>query len=323
MSKIKYKFNPDNLSYEEIVVTGKQRVLRFFKNVLILFSISCLIVFVFSFFFDTPAEKYQKRENKELLAQYNILNQKLKTLEQSMDEIQKHDNNIYRLIFGIDPMTDDQKQGGHGGVDPYKDLSELSNSELLVETASKIDGLTHKIVTQTESYSEVMKMIQEKEQYLKSIPAISPISDKNLTRFASGFGYRIHPIYRTLKMHNGIDLTAPVGTQVHATGDGVVVSAGFSSGGYGKKVIIDHGFGYKTLYAHLNDTYVKVGKKVKRGDIIGEVGNTGRSTAPHLHYEVRKNDKTENPVNYYYADLTPEEYDEMINASSQMTMSFD
>lgn len=322
MSKIKYKFNPDNLSYEEIVVTGKQRVLRFFKNVLILFSISCLIVFVFSFFFDTPAEKYQKRENKELLAQYNILNQKLKTLEQSMDEIQKHDNNIYRLIFGIDPMTDDQKQG-HGGVDPYKDLSELSNSELLIETTYKIDDLTHKIVTQTESYGEVMKMIQEKEQYLKSIPAISPISDKNLTRFASGFGYRIHPIYRTLKMHNGIDLTAPVGTKVHATGNGVVVSAGFSSGGYGKKVIIDHGFGYKTLYAHLNDTYVKVGKKVKRGDIIGEVGNTGRSTAPHLHYEVRKNDKTENPVNYYYADLTPEEYDEMINVSSQMTMSFD
>lgn len=323
MSTPKYLFDPEKLSYDRITLTPKQKFIKFLKTLALLTSASLVILTILSLFFDTPGEKIQKRENKQLLFQYELLNKKVEKMEQSMTEIQNHDDNIYRLIFGIDPIPSNVRQMGIGGSNPYKELEQYSNSELLIETSKRIDNLTRRMVVQAESYEKITKMVEDKEKFLASIPAISPISDKNLKRFASGYGYRIHPIYRTLKMHNGIDLTAPVGTPVYATGGGKIVSAGYSSGGYGKKVIIDHGYGYKTLYAHLDKVSVKVGQKISRGEIIGEVGNTGRSTAPHLHYEVRKNDKTENPINYYYTDLTPEEYAEMINISSQITMSFD
>ena len=323
MSKPKYSFNPESLSYDQIKLSPRQKIFKFLRGAVLLLSVSFVFLLILSLFFDTPGEKIQKRENKQLLYQYELLNQKVEKMEQSMDEIQQHDDNIYRLIFGIDPVSENVRKAGVGGSNPYKELEQYSKSELLIETSRKIDNLTRRMVVQTESYDNIMKLVQDKEKFLASIPAISPIADRNLKRFASGYGYRIHPIYRTLKMHKGIDLTAPTGTKVYATGGGKVISAGYATGGYGIKVIIDHGYGYKTLYAHLNKVNVKVGKRVARGDVIGEVGSTGRSTAPHLHYEVRKNDQTENPVNYYYTDLTPEEYEEMINVSSQMTMSFD
>ena len=323
MSKPKYSFNPESLSYDQIKLSPRQKILKFLRGAVLLLSVSFVFLLVLSLFFDTPGEKIQQRENKQLLYQYELLNKKVESMEQSMDEIQQHDDNIYRLIFGIDPVPENIRKAGVGGSNPYKELEQYSKSELLIETSKKIDNLTRRMVVQTESYDNIMKLVQDKERFLASIPAISPIADRNLKRFASGYGYRIHPIYRTLKMHKGIDLTAPTGTKVYATGGGKVISAGYAAGGYGIKVIIDHGYGYKTLYAHLNKVNVKVGKRVARGDVIGEVGSTGRSTAPHLHYEVRKNDQTENPVNYYYTDLTPEEYEEMINVSSQMTMSFD
>ena len=323
MSKPKYSFNPESLSYDQIKLSPRQKIFKFLRGAVLLLSVSFVFLLILSLFFDTPGEKIQKRENKQLLYQYELLNQKVEKMEQSMDEIQQHDDNIYRLIFGIDPVSENVRKAGVGGSNPYKELEQYSKSELLIETSKKIDNLTRRMVVQTESYDNIMKLVQDKEKFLASIPAISPIADRNLKRFASGYGYRIHPIYRTLKMHKGIDLTAPTGTKVYATGGGKVISAGYATGGYGIKVIIDHGYGYKTLYAHLNKVNVKVGKRVARGDVIGEVGSTGRSIAPHLHYEVRKNDQTENPVNYYYTDLTPEEYEEMINVSSQMTMSFD
>ena len=323
MSKPKYSFNPESLSYDQIKLSPRQKIFKFLRGAALLLSVSFVFLLILSLFFDTPGEKIQKRENKQLLYQYELLNQKVEKMEQSMDEIQQHDDNIYRLIFGIDPVPENIRKAGVGGSNPYKELEQYSKSDLLIETSKKIDNLTRRMVVQTESYDNIMKLVQDKEKFLASIPAISPIADRNLKRFASGYGYRIHPIYRTLKMHKGIDLTAPTGTKVYATGGGKVISAGYAAGGYGIKVIIDHGYGYKTLYAHLNKATVKVGKRVARGDVIGEVGSTGRSTAPHLHYEVRKNDQTENPINYYYTDLTPEEYEEMINVSSQMTMSFD
>ena len=323
MSKPKYSFNPDSLSYDQIKLSPRQKIFRFLRGAVLLLSVSFVFLLILSLFFDTPGEKIQKRENKQLLYQYELLNQKVEKMEQSMDEIQQHDDNIYRLIFGIDPVPENIRKAGVGGSNPYKELEQYSESDLLIETSKKIDNLTRRMVVQAESYDNIMKLVQDKEKFLASIPAISPIADRNLKRFASGYGYRIHPIYRTLKMHKGIDLTAPTGTKVYATGGGKVISAGYASGGYGVKVIIDHGYGYKTLYAHLNKVNVKVGKRVARGDVIGEVGSTGRSTAPHLHYEVRKNDQTENPINYYYSDLTPEEYEEMVNYSSLMTMSFD
>lgn len=323
MPKSKYKFDPERLSYEKIVLSRGQRFLKFLKQVAAIAVIAAIMLFVLSIFFDTPGERQQKRENKQLVSQYEFLNKKLELMEQTMEQIKERDDNIYRLIFGAEPISKAQREAGFGGVNRYKELEGYNNSELVIETSKKLDQLLKQLDVQWKSYEEVVDLAKEKEVFLASIPAISPIADKDLTRFASGYGYRIHPIYRTRKMHTGIDLTAPTGTEVYATGDGKIIKTGYTPGGYGKRIIVDHGFGYKTLYAHLNEIYVKEGQKVKRGELIGAVGNTGRSTAPHLHYEVRKNNKTENPVNYYYNDLTPEQYDEVITVSSRMNMSFD
>lgn len=319
----KYKFNPESLSYDIVTFTKKQKILRFLKQFAFIFIVATIILMVASLFFDTPGELQQKRENKQLLTQYDLLNKKLDVMNSTMKEIEERDDNIYRVIFNTEPVSKGKREGGFGGVNKYKDLEGYSYSELVIQTAKKLEKLGHKMAVQWNSYKDVVDLAKKKEMLLASIPAISPISDKDLTRFASGYGYRIHPIYRTKKMHTGIDLTAPTGTMIHATGDGKVIQASYSLGGYGKRIIIDHGFGFKTLYAHLNEIDVKVGQQVKRGEQIGKVGSTGRSTAPHLHYEVRKNNKTENPVNYYYNDLTPKQYEEVIEVSSRMNMSFD
>ncbi len=323
MSKSRYKFDASRLSYEKVIPSRKEITLKIVKQFGAITVIAVIILLVFSLFFDTPGERAQKRENKKLADQYHMLNEKLERMENVMGQIEERDDDIYRLIFGVEPVSEEEREGGFGGVNRYKELEKYSNSEIVVETSKKLDMLANKMHTQFQSYEEVIALAKEKEEFLSSLPAISPVSDKNLTRFASGYGYRIHPIYRTRKMHEGIDLTAPVGTPVYATGDGKVIMAGYTTGGFGKRIIIDHGFGYKTLYAHLNDVNVKAGKNVKRGELIGTVGNTGRSTAPHLHYEVRKNNHPENPVNYYYNDMTPEQYEEMIEVSKRMNMSFD
>ncbi len=323
MPKSKYKFDPDSLSYDRVVLNSKQKIAKFFRQLAAITVIAGILLFTLSFFFDTPGEREQKRENKKLIEQYSMLNDKLDLMENSMQDIQQRDDNIYRVIFNTEPVSASEREAGYGGINKYRELEGFSNSQLVIETSKKLDKLSNKMVVQWRSYEEVVNMAMEKEEFLSSLPAISPIADKDLTRFASGYGYRIHPIYRTRKMHKGIDLTAPTGTKIYSTGDGKIIKAGYTPGGYGKRVLVDHGFGYKTLYAHMHEIDVKVGQIVKRGELIGQVGNTGRSTAPHLHYEVRKNNKTENPVNYYYNDLTPEQYDEVITVSSRMNMSFD
>ena len=323
MPKSKYKFNPELLSYEKIVPSKGQRFLRFIKQLGAITVIAGIILLILSAFFDTPGERQQKRENKQLTTQYKSLNDKLHRMELTMDQIKERDDNIYRTIFGVEPVAVSIREAGFGGINRYRMLEGYTNSELVISTSQKLDKMVKQLDVQWKSYNEVVSLAEKNEIFLASIPAISPVSDKDLTRFASGYGYRIHPIYRTRKMHTGIDLTAPSGTEVYATGDGRIIKASYAPGGYGKRILIDHGFGYKTLYAHLSDIHVKVGQKIKRGELIGDVGNTGRSTAPHLHYEVRKNNKTENPVNYYYNDLTPEQYDEVISVSSRMNMSFD
>ncbi len=323
MPKSKYKFNPELLSYEKIVLSKGEKFLRFLRQLGAITVIAGIILLLLSIFFDTPGERQQKRENKQLVTQYKSLNDKLYRMELTMEQIKERDDNIYRTIFGVEPVPASIREAGFGGINRYRMLEGYTNSELVISTSNKIDKMIKQLAVQWKSYNDVISLAEKNEIFLASIPAISPIADKDLTRFASGYGYRIHPIYRTRKMHTGIDLTAPTNTEVYATGDGKIIKAAYSMGGYGKRILIDHGFGYKTLYAHLNEIYVKVGQKIKRGELIGAVGNTGRSTAPHLHYEVRKNNKTENPVNYYYNDLTPEQYDEVISISSRMNMSFD
>jgi murein DD-endopeptidase MepM/ murein hydrolase activator NlpD len=318
MSKSRYRFNPDTLHYEKIELTIKERIVQALPRVFAVMIITTFIIFLLSDFIDTPQEVRLKNENEQLKIHYEMLSKRMNQAEKALDDIQRRDENIYRIIFESEPFAYDRTPGT-GGVDKYKNI----DLNLIAETSEKLDGLTLRMVAQSKSYDQVIDLARSKKKFFKSVPAISPISDRNLKHFASGFGYRIHPIYKTRKMHTGIDLSAPRGAAVYATGDGEVVKAGKSTGGYGNMIIIDHGFGYKTLYAHLHTVDVSKGKTIKRGEKIGTVGNTGRSIAPHLHYEVRFHDKPVDPVNYYFNDLSPEEYEQMINISLNSGQSFD
>ncbi|RMG81854.1 MAG: M23 family metallopeptidase [Bacteroidetes bacterium] len=323
MSEAKYRYNPQTLSYEKIETTWKERLLKTVAYIFTGLFFAIIFLFISYTFFDSPKEKKLKREKEELLLQYELLNKRIENLNKILADIQERDDNIYRVIFEAEPIPANIRKAGFGGANKYKELEKLSNSDLVIETAKKVDMLEKQIYIQSKSFDEIYQMAKEKENMLSSIPAIQPVSNKNLKRMASGFGYRIHPIYKTRKFHKGMDFSAPVGTKVYATGNGIVEKVAKNRTGYGTHVVINHGYGYKTIYAHLNKYLVKEGQKVHRGDLIGEVGNTGTSTAPHLHYEVLKNGKHVNPAYYYFNDLTPEEYDKMLQISSAANQSFD
>ena len=244
-------------------------------------------------------------------------------LSDAVASLQNRDENIYRVIFEADSIPQSVREAGYGGSDRYKHLAGSSNSELLVETARKQETLRKQLYIQSKSYDEIVELVKAKQDMLASIPAIQPVSNKMLKRMASGFGMRFHPIYKTRKMHTGVDFSMPTGSEIYATGKGKVVKVEKMRRGYGYHIIIDHGYNYKTLYAHLNDIKVRKGQRVNRGDVIGTVGNTGTSTAPHLHYEVIKNGKKINPINFFYNDLSPEEYDLMLDIASRHNQSFD
>jgi murein DD-endopeptidase MepM/ murein hydrolase activator NlpD len=323
MAKIKYYYDTKTLSYKPIDSTGVDK----FKNFIIYFTSSAILAFfiilVFFQYIDSPKEKRLKNEINNLTTQYEFINKNLKQIELVLDDIQKRDDNIYRTIFEADPIPTSIRKQGFGGVNRYKKLSGFSNSDLIINTTKKIDQLTKQLYLQSKSFDEIIELAKNKSDMLASLPAIQPVSNKDLKRMASGYGYRIHPIYKTRKMHYGMDFSAKIGTEIYATGDGVISKVKRSKRGYGNYVKINHGFGYETLYAHMSKYIVKKGQKVKRGEVIGYVGNTGISTAPHLHYEVRKDNKKINPVNFYYNDLTPEEYEKMLEISSQYNQSFD
>jgi murein DD-endopeptidase MepM/ murein hydrolase activator NlpD len=278
---------------------------------------------IFYQFFDSPKEKRLKLEIQNLTSQYEVINNDMQQVETVLDEIQERDDNIYRVIFEADPIPTSIRKQGFGGVNRYEKLLGLSNSELMINTSKKIDQLTKQLYLQSKSFDEVIDLAKNKSNMLASIPAIQPVANKDLKRMASGYGYRIHPIYKTRKMHYGMDFSAKTGTEIYATGDGVVSKIKRSKRGYGNYVKINHGFGYETLYAHMSKYIVKRGQKVKRGEVIGYVGNSGISTAPHLHYEVRKDNKKINPMNFYYNDLNPEEYEKMLEISLQSNQSLD
>jgi hypothetical protein len=323
MGKIKYKFNPDSLSYYKVESSFKQKALKvsaYFFAFLVNASIGYLL---YSLAFDSPKEKGLKRQISEMNLNIELFNKQLDNIESVLSDMQQRDDNIYRTIFEAEPLNYSVREAGFGGSNRYKDLEKLENSQMVISTAKRLDIIKGKVVIQSKSYDELMKMAVSKEKMLASIPAIQPIANKDLERTASGWGYRIHPIYKIKKFHYGIDFTAPTGTDVYVTGDGIVAEIESSHRGYGNSVIIDHGFGIKTLYAHLDHFNVKKGQKVKRGDIIGFVGNSGLSTAPHLHYEVLRGGEKVNPINYFFNDLTADEYDRMIELSMQPGQSFD
>jgi len=323
MAKIKYYYDTKTLSYKPIKLNSVEKIKRYFIFFLSSVLLSFFILLIFYQFFDSPKEKKLKLEIQNLTSQYEVIDKNMKQVEIVLDEIQDRDDNIYRVIFEADPIPTSIRKQGFGGVNRYEKLLGLSNSELMINTSKKIDQLTKQLYLQSKSFDEVIDLAKNKSNMLASIPAIQPVANKDLKRMASGYGYRIHPIYKTRKMHYGMDFSAKTGTEIYTTGDGIVSKVKRSKRGYGNYVKINHGFGYETLYAHMSKYIVKKGQKVKRGEVIGFVGNSGISTAPHLHYEVRKDNKKINPVNFYYNDLSPEEYEKMLEISLQSNQSLD
>lgn len=323
MVKYKYKFHPEQLIFVKVGASLRERLYWVVKYLVAAIVVSIISYLVFPIFIDTPEVRKLRRENQELLFNFDIINKRVDQLRAVLEDLQKRDDNIYRIIFEAEPIHSSVREVGMGGVDRYSYLEGLTNSKIIVETTKKLDKLSKKAYVQSKSFDEITVLARRKEDMVRSIPAIMPISNKDLTRVASSFGMRIHPFYKVLKMHTGMDFTAPTGTEIYSTGDGVVKKIEYAQRGYGYNVVIDHGFGYETLYAHMSQIIMRPGQKVKRGTVIGYVGNTGTSVAPHLHYEVVRNGNKVNPINYYFNDLSPEQYDKLVEIASQPTQSFD
>jgi murein DD-endopeptidase MepM/ murein hydrolase activator NlpD len=320
MAKVKYHFNPKSLTFEKAQLRWKDRLKKLLSYVATATAFSALVIVIAYNFFSSPKEKAQQREIEQYKLQYKIMNDRLEQLGKVVADLQDKDDNIYRVIFEAEPVPSSVRKASIGGADRYASLEGYDNAESIIETAKKLDRLSRQIYVQSKSFDEVFEMAKNKEKIVASLPAIVPIS-RGIDRIVSGYGFRIHPIYKTLRMHTGIDFTAPKGTPVYATADGVVVGNPAGMSGYGITIIVNHGFGYQTLYAHLSRVAVKPGTKVKRGQVVGYVGSTGLSVAPHLHYEVMKNGKKINPVNFFFNDLSPEDYKRVLEASSKVTQS--
>ena len=323
MPRTKYNFNPDSLSFDKIRLGVRALLLRLMAYFVGSVIVAVLYWGIFASFFDSPKEKALEREVQQLTIQYDLINRDMVNIENVLEDLEKTDDNLYRTIFEAEPIPATLRAGGVGGVNRYKSLEGYNNSRMVIETVNRLDKIRKKVYVQSKSFDDLIELSKNKEDMLRSVPAIIPISNKDLTRIASGFGLRIHPIYKIIKFHNGMDFTAPAGTDIYSSGNGVVLSVQSSQRGLGKNIIIDHGFGYSSIYAHLSNFNVRAGQKVQRGDVIGYVGNTGTSIANHLHYEIKLNGVNVDPVNYYFEDLSPSEYERMIEIASKTGQSFD
>ncbi|MFY9241628.1 MAG: M23 family metallopeptidase [Polaribacter sp.] len=320
MAKVKYYYDEDTLSYRKIAVKKSD----YFRRILFSFLGVLLIAFFgfigFSQIIMSPTERIQKRELENLKFHYELLDKRMEESSSILGQLQERDNNIYRSYFEANPIPEEQRKAGFGGVNRYKNLEGFDNSSLIKKLTKEVDVLSKQMVVQSKSLDEIVSLAKEKEDMLASIPAILPIK-KGDFYVASGYKMRMHPILKINKFHKGMDFTAPKGTPVYASGNGKVIIAQRSST-FGNVVYIDHGYGYKTIYAHLQKFETRKGQEVKRGDLIGYVGNTGLSVAAHLHYEVLKNDVSLNPINFYYGDLTLEEF-ATLQQDSEESQSYD
>jgi murein DD-endopeptidase MepM/ murein hydrolase activator NlpD len=323
MSKVKYYYDSESLSYKKI--QRKKRNTVKYAAVFLLGSalFGFLFVFIASQYIESPKERALKRELQNAQLQFELLNKKMKEAETVLANVADRDNNIYRVYFEANPIPYEQRKAGFGGVNRYKEFEGFDNSKLIIETNKRLDILQKQIVVQSKSLDEIAKLAEEKEKLLAAIPAIQPVKNQDLKRMASGFGMRSDPFTKVRKMHWGMDFSAPRGTPVYATGDGVVIRADNTATGYGNHIRIDHGYGYESLYAHLFKYNVKKNQKVNRGDLIGFVGSTGRSEGPHCHYEIFKDGERINPINFYYGSLTAEEYNTMLEHASLENQSLD
>lgn len=317
MAKLRYHFNPHTLTFDVVSIPLYKRLAKILIHTIFYVAIFLALGYTSSLFLDNPVVQGLKRENAEYVLNYELAIRRMESLSQAITELEKRDNEIYRAIFESDPIPNSIRKGGYGGARRYADFLGFENSDVLISAMSKLDELTWRTYVQSRSFDEVTVLAKNKEKLLRCIPAIQPLSVKDLVRISDFYGMRIHPITHKPTMHTGIDFAGSIGTPIYSTGDGVVIEASYSFHGYGKQVIIDHGFGYKTRYAHLNKISVRVGQHVKRAEQIGELGNTGRSTGPHLHYEVILRNKPVNPINYF-SNMTEEDYENMLeNYSSQ------
>jgi len=325
MSKVKYYYDSETLSYRKIEPRKGRKFGFIFLGVLgsLLSGFLLLLLYLNIPGIQTPREKKLQRELSNMELQYQLLNKRMEEAETVLAEISDRDNNLYRAYFEANPIPEEQRKAGFGGVNRYKDLEGFDNSNLIIGSSKRLNVLSKQIVVQSRSLDEIAKMAEDKEKLLAAIPAIQPVKNEDLTRMASGFGYRTDPFTKTRKFHWGMDFTARRGTPVYASGDGVVTRADSRSSGYGRHIRIDHGYGYESLYAHLYKYNVRRGQRVKRGDLIGFVGSSGRSEAPHLHYEIFKDERRINPINFYYGNLSPEEFARLLEASQQENQSLD
>lgn len=322
MRKVYYIYNPRTRTYDRAYPTVRQRALSILRRLFVGMGLGAGCFLMLLLLFGSPSEKELRIENSRLLAQYNVLSHRIDESLRVLQDIEQRDDNLYRVVLQADPVSDALRGAGYGGTNRYEHLRDMANATLVINTTSKLDLLNRRLYIQSRSFDEVVELCKGHDEMLRCIPAIMPVANKNLRQTASGYGMRIDPIYKTAKFHAGMDFSANIGTPVYATGDGTVTKAGWETA-YGNLIRVDHGFGYVTWYAHLSKCRVRPGQRVVRGEVIGEVGNTGKSTGPHLHYEVRLKGKVQNPVNYYFMDLSAEDYDRMIQLAANHGKVFD
>ena len=325
MKKVKYYYDSENLAFRKIMVRKRTKFAyaALFLLASALFGTLAFIVLLNTPYFETPKDRLQSREIENFKIRYAILNKQMDQLDEVLASIEERDNNIYRAYFNTSQIPDEQRKAGFGGVNRYKQLEGFDNSELVINTSKRVDILSKQLAIQSKSLDEILKLAREKNKLLSAIPAIQPVKNENLRAVASGFGYRTDPFTKVRKFHAGMDFSAQTGTPIFASGDGVVSRADNTASGYGNHIVIRHGYGYETLYGHLSKYKVRAGQRVNRGDIIGYVGSTGRSEAPHLHYEVHKNGEVVNPLKFYYGNISAAEYVQIAKVANQENQSLD
>lgn len=323
MKKIKYYYNTNTLRYEKLETPLRIKILRIFGFIAAAFVTATFISLIAFKFVGSPNEKLLGMQNEMLKDNYRDLREKVNDMEKQVAELEKRDNTVYRAIFEANPIPDSARAKELEEQIEIATITKMEDKELLTSILSTLNNLTSRIKVQKESYKEIDGLINNKEQLLSHTPAIQPVSNKELSRIASGFGHRIDPVYKTVKMHAGLDFAAPQGTPIYATADGTVKIAGNQGNGYGNYVVINHGYGYETLYGHMVRVKARPGQAVKRGEVIGWVGSTGKSTGPHCHYEVHKNERRIDPVYFFYNDLTPDQFDRLLKQAAASNQSLD
>ena len=323
MKKIKYYFNTHTLRFDKVEVPFRVQLLRILGFIAASIVTAVMMIAIAFRYIDSPKEKLLRQQNEDLKDNYAVIKERVAQLELQMDELENRDNNVYRSIFEAQPIPDSARVKDMEVKKEIKLVQSLGETELVKTTTEQLNNLSMRLAFMSKSYTEIEVMVKNKAKLLESIPAIQPVSNRDLTRVASGFGNRIDPVYKVQKFHAGLDFTAPMGTPIYATADGVVRLATYNPGGYGNHVIINHGYGYETLYGHMVRIKARQGQSVKRGEVIGYVGSTGKSTGPHCHYEVHRSGKPINPVYYFYNDLTPAQYDRLLKLAASSNQSLD